>query len=237
MREHLARIFDALVTAANEAHVLLDDAAQKNLQKIFDRWPSTKIYPALFDDEYPPEEQLPRKLTIEISERNVSNRTYVIQKCNGILIGDRVTDNILSNDDYRFHDVFHYAYAAILGWSPVTRALFRLKRRSKPEIDHAEDGARATLIEEGVSTFIFAHAKILSFFEGQQPGDVSFTLLKTIRDFVRGFEPSRCPLWLWEEAILKGNEAFRFIKTERKATLRIELAPERRVFYFGRLAV
>ena len=41
-------------------------------------------------------------------------------------------------DDYRFHDAFHYAYAAILGWSPVTRALFRLKRKSETDVDEGQ---------------------------------------------------------------------------------------------------
>jgi hypothetical protein len=124
----------------------------------------------------------------------------------------------------------------LLGWSPVTRALFRLKRRSRPEIDHAEDGARAILIEEGVSTFIFSHAKLLSFFESQKPGELSFTLLKTVREFTRGFEPSKCPLWLWEEAILNGYEAFRYLKEHRQGCLRIELAPATRSFEVTPLA-
>ena len=42
-----------------------------------------------------------------------------------------------------FHDVFHLAYAAVLGWSPTTRALLKIKRKSRPEIDENEDGARA----------------------------------------------------------------------------------------------
>lgn len=235
VHEMLKNIFRALLTAANEAHVLLDTAAAFNLHKTSDRWPQKKEYPSLFDEAYPPEEQLPRNLTIEISERTVNGRTYVIQRCNGILIGDRVTDNIMSQDDYRFHDVFHYAYAGILGWSPVTRSLFRLKRRSNPLVDHAEDGARATLIEEGVSTLIFSHAKVLQYFAGQGPGDLSFTLLKTVRDFVRGFEPASCPLWLWEEAILKGHEAFRFLRETRKCALHLALQPTSRSFEFKHL--
>ena len=53
----------------------------------------------------------------------------IFQRCNGINIGDRLTDNAMNPDDYRFHDVFHYAYVAVLGWSPVICSLFRLKRR------------------------------------------------------------------------------------------------------------
>lgn len=79
-------------------------------------------------------------------------QTYVFQRCNGINIGDRLTDNAMTADDYRFQDVFHFAYVAVLSWSPVVRSLLRLKRKSDPKIDDAQDGARATLIEEGVTT-------------------------------------------------------------------------------------
>ncbi|MFX5960858.1 pyrophosphatase, partial [Acinetobacter baumannii] len=90
----------------------------------------------LFDEAFPDEERLPRALTIDIFERTGGNdRRYVVQRCNGIFIGDRLTDNIMKPDDYRFHDAFHYAYAAVLGWSPVTRALFRLKRKSEARVD------------------------------------------------------------------------------------------------------
>ncbi|MGW7530630.1 hypothetical protein ACWGJ5_46485, partial [Streptomyces sp. NPDC054783] len=30
-------------------------------------------------------------------------------------------------DDYRFHDAFHLAHAAVLGWSPVSRFLLGCK--------------------------------------------------------------------------------------------------------------
>ncbi len=77
-------------------------------------------------------------------EKTIEGKSYVIQQCTGINIGDRLTDNRLEPDDYRFHDVFHLAYAAILGWSPVLRALFKVKRKSCPKIDENQDGARAT---------------------------------------------------------------------------------------------
>ena len=105
-----------------------------------------QTYPPLFDEEFDPDEQLPRRIEMQIFEKTVCNNTYVFQRCNGVNIGDRLTDNKLEKDDYRFHDVFHLAYAATLGWSPVTRALFRVKRKSRPAIDEAEDGARAVLI-------------------------------------------------------------------------------------------
>ena len=155
-------------------------------------------------------------------ERDVGNKLYVYQRCNGLNIGDRLTDNIMTPDDYRFHDVFHYAYAAVLGWSPVIRARFRLKRKSRLHVDEAEDGARATLIEEGIAIWIFGQAKGLNFFEGLRPNDLSLTLLKSVRQFVAGYEVARRPLWVWEEAILQGYDAFRYLRRERQGRVRID---------------
>jgi NTP pyrophosphatase (non-canonical NTP hydrolase) len=220
----LRKIFDLLILASNEAGVTLASAALMSLEKAADRWPRERKYPALFDDTFPEEEQLPRYLSIEIYEREAANgKRYVLQRCNGLFIGDRLTDNIMLPDDYRFHDVFHYAYAAVLGWSPVMRALLRRKRKSEARIDEGQDSARATLIEEGVATYVFGVAKDFDFFDGQKPGDLSFTFLKSVRQFVRGYEVDRLPLWLWEEAILQGNEAFRFLRMRRRGTLKVDL--------------
>jgi MazG-like nucleotide pyrophosphohydrolase family protein len=148
---HLSAITRTLIQAANEAGVTLEAAAVKNLVKIADRWPRERVYPPPLDSNAEPDERLPRHLAVELLERRVREQTYVFQRCNGINIGDRLTDNAMAPDDYRFHDVFHYAYVAVLTWSPVIRSLFRLKRKSDPKIDEAQDGARATLIEEGIT--------------------------------------------------------------------------------------
>lgn len=219
----LIAILRLLVQAANEAGVTLEAAAIKNLAKIFDRWPRERIYPPFLDAAAEPEEQLPRALTVDIFEREVNGQTYVFQRCNEINIGDRLTDNALVADDYRFHDVFHFAHVAVLGWSPVTRALFRLKRKSAPKIDEAEDGARAALIEEGVTTWIFGQAANLEYFEGLGVGDLPFDLLKHIRQFVLGYEAEHCPLWVWEEAILQGYAAFRFLREHRRGRVHIDM--------------
>lgn len=220
----LTAVLAALIQAANEAGVTLEAAAVKNLAKIFDRWPGAtgKAYPELLDFEAELAEQLPRDLYVEIFERDVRGRTYVFQRCNGINIGDRLTDNAMTQDDYRFHDVFHYAYVAVLGWSPVIRALFRLKRKSAVKVDEAQDGARAILIEEGVTTWIFSQALNLDLFEIMKPGELPFDLLKHIRQFVTGYETEHTPLWLWEEAILQGYEAFRFLRQHRRGRLHID---------------
>jgi hypothetical protein len=223
----LIAITRTLIQAANETGVTLEAAAVKNLAKIFDRWPRKRLYPEPLDADAEPAERLPRDLYIEIFERGVRGQTYVFQRCNGINIGDRLTDNAMTPDDYRFHDVFHFAYVAVLSWSPVIRSLFRLKRKSDPKIDEAQDGARATLIEEGVTTWIFGQAIELDFFVNMTPGDLPFDLLKHVRQFVAGYEAERCPLWLWEEAILEGYAAFRFLQNHRRGRIHIDMTHHR----------
>lgn len=218
----LVAIMRTLIQAANEAGVTLEAAAVKNLSKIFDRWPRERIYPAPLDECAEPEERLPRDLYVDVFERKVRGQTYVFQRCNGVNIGDRLTDNAMTADDYRFHDVFHYAYVAILTWSPVIRALFRLKRKSDPKIDEAQDGARATLIEEGVATWIFGQAVALDLFAGVKVGALPFNMLKHVREFVAGYEVEQIPLWLWEEAIIQGYAAFRFLREHRRGRLHID---------------
>lgn len=219
----LTAIMQNLIQAANDAGVTLEAAAVKNLSKIFDRWPRERVYLAPLDESAEPEEQLPRDLYVDVFERKVGGRTYVFQRCNGVNIGDRLTDNAMTADDYRFHDVFHYAYVAVLSWSPVVRALFRLKRKSAPKVDEAQDGARATLIEEGVATWVFGQAVKLDFFANVKPGELPFDMLKHVRQFVGGYEAERIPLWLWEEAILQGYAAFRFLREHRRGRLHIDM--------------
>ncbi len=223
----LIAITRTLVEAANDAGVTLEAAAIKNLVKIFDRWPRERIFPEPLDAGAPVDEQLPRDLYVDVFEREVSGQTYVFQRCNGINIGDRLTDNAMVADDYRFHDVFHFAHVAVLTWSPVVRALLRLKRKSDPKVDEAQDGARAILIEEGVTTWIFGQANNLDFFAAVKPGELPFDLLKHVRQFVGGYEAEQCPLWIWEEAILQGYAAFRFLRQHRRGRIHIDVTNHR----------
>ena len=160
-----------------------------------------------FDGEFPEEEKLPEHFKIEIIQRE-EGKSYM--RWNGVFIGDPLTDNIMDPDGYRFHDVFHLSYAAILHWSPIFRGLIKQKRKSRPEIDEAEDGGRARVVEEGLSAWIFSRAKHQGFFEGQD--SLSFDLLKVVQGFVRGYEVEKCPLSLWEYAILEGYNVFRKVR-------------------------
>lgn len=160
-----------------------------------------------FDSTFREEERLPNRFEISITQRQ-SGQSYL--QWNGVFIGDPLTDNILDPDGYRFHDVFHFSHAAILHWSPTFRALIKQKRKSDRKYDEAQDGGRAIVVEEGLTAWIFSCAKDLNFFEGQE--SLSFDLLKTVHQFVRGYEVEACPLKLWEYAILEGYKVFRRVR-------------------------
>lgn len=193
------------VDAVQASKVSFAAIVSGNIDKVRGRFikPTLESLPD-FDSIFSEEEQLPREFRIEITQR-ADSRSYLRWK--GVFIGDPLSDNIGDPDGYRFHDVFHFANAAILHWSPTFRALIKHKRKSDKNIDEAQDSGRAIVIEEGLTAYVFSYAKTLKLFEGQT--SVSFDLLKAIQNFVRGYEVEACPLHLWERAIIQGYDVFR----------------------------
>lgn len=228
LKGRLIAVLRALREAAHDAGLSLEEAARANLVKISDRWPIEPVPPPLFDATFPLHEQLPRQLTVTFEELDIDGRTVARIIRDGQAIGDPLTDNRSEDDDYRFHDVFHLSFAAHLGWSPTLRRLLKVKRKSDPVIDEVQDGARAVLIEEGIATWIFNHAQRLALFEGLDALD--YGLLKTVRQFVQGYEAEHCPLWLWEEAILQGYKVFREVCSHRGGQVSINL-DQRRIWF------
>lgn len=207
---------DAFLRSMSAAEISLADVAAANVRKVRGRFlaPTMSELPD-FDSGFAEDERLPRDFEIEIRQRPDGKS---VLKMNGVVIGDPLTDNIAGSDGYRFHDVFHFANAAVMHWSPTFRALLKRKRKSVPEVDEAQDSGRAIVVEEGLSAFVFSHAKMLNFFDGQT--SVSFDLLKTVRQFVDGYEVASCPLKLWEDAILQGYEVFRLVRDHQGGIIR-----------------
>jgi NTP pyrophosphatase (non-canonical NTP hydrolase) len=228
LKGRLIAVFRALRAAAHDAGVPLSRAAKSNLEKIEDRWPRIRTQSALFDDDFPVSEQLPRRLAIKIEELMLDGKSVAVLTREGVPVGDPLTDNRAEDDDYRFHDIFHLSFAAHLGWSPTLRRLLKVKRKSVPLVDEVQDGARAILIEEGIATWIFNHAQHLALFEGIETLD--YGLLKSVRRFVSGYEAENCPLWLWEEAILNGYKVFREMRKHRSGLVSIDLI-ERKIWF------
>jgi NTP pyrophosphatase (non-canonical NTP hydrolase) len=211
---HLGELFADLATVAALLKLSMTQVAEENLKKFESRWPRAgAAYHPRFDDGRPAIERFPRQFSIHFIERlTADGKPYVIQQLNGVNIGDRLTDNKTEPDGYRFHDVFHLAYIAHLGWSPVIRGLLKLKRKSDEDLDENQDGARAMIIEEGIATWIFNHAHHRSYYETTPPGKLEYGLLKQVSDMVKGYEVAQCPLWQWERAILDGFAVFRQLR-------------------------
>lgn len=182
--------------------------ASNCINKTMSYWAHPAGIPARqFDGDFPHYEQLPRKFEIEFLPLEQPNTT--IMRMNRIQLGDRLTDNSYEDDGYRFHDVFHIAGAGLLGWSPVFRRLLKAKRKSQPQIDEVEDGARAAIIEEAIINHIYDYARP-SFLEDITRVDLD--LIKRVQRLVRGYEVSDCEPWEWQHCILESYRIFRELK-------------------------
>lgn len=160
-----------------------------------------------FDSDFPDNEQLPRTFTIDFETINKDNRTLTKITYNDKQVGDFIDDNYRVSDNYRFHDVFHYTFAAVLGWSPCSRAMMKRKRKSDLDIDQFEDGARATITEEAISLMVFNYAKKRNLLNTDKSIDID--LLEFIKDFTSPFEVSVRTKEDWQKAIFWGYSLFR----------------------------
>ena len=215
IEEELGDILWYVANIATKSKLDLAEIAVKNLKKVRGRWKSEDdekgllpgIKSRLFDEEYPAGEQIPRQFTATFHQNTKKGKTYVEVRVNSVKLGDELTDNSHMDDGYRFHDVFHLAYAAVLGWSPVTRKNLHRKRKSNDMVDEVEDGGRAAVLEEAVSALAFDYAKMHSFFE--KVNRVDYELLSKIKSLTSHLEVSRCTVAQWEKAILDGFRVWR----------------------------
>lgn len=200
----------------------LNRAAQNNINKTRKLYiPTTDAEYSLFDNDLPIEEQIPRKFEVIFDDRNRQDLRSLRIVINGIIVGDSLSDNSRDSDGYRYHDIFHLAYLACLGWSPVTRALLNRKRKSSKETDENEDGARATFVEETVAITIFQYAKKHDYFELHN--EVDEYILNLIQQLVSGLEVEIRSLGDWREAIKQGFNIFRQLKKHGGGRIVVDL--------------
>jgi len=165
-----------------------------------------------YDEMFPPHQRLPRKFSVRVEELDTDPASVALY-CRGRQIGNELTDNSHGDDGYRFHDVFHLAYATHLRWSPVARKLLKRKRRSVRRIDEVEDGGRATVIEEGIAALVFDDARRQDFYEGAR--NVDSHLIDTILNLVSPYEVASASATQWERAILDGFLVWRKVRAHR----------------------
>lgn len=171
-----------------------------------------------FDSSYKTEEQLPKNFTVSFQSVNVNGKDCVkVVVDNNSQAGDVINDNAYKNDFYRYHDVFHYSFATLLGWSPCTRAMLKRKRKSSELVDEVEDGARATITEEALSMIIFNEAKRKDYF--MDCNKVSKVTLRIIKEMTENFEVTARTTQQWEETILEAYKIFRLLVKNNGGTV------------------
>jgi len=230
--EELGDILWYLSSTATNFDLSLRDLAAANLRKTRRRWPATGEEPppyALFDDDCETAEQIPRRFIAEIVDvEDGDGRCHVEITIDGVPAGDPLRDNAPTEDHYRFHDVFHLAHAAMLGWSPVLRGklLEPKRKRLDPTVDEVEDGGRAVVIDEAIVAYVWGYAANHRMLDGVKT--VDYQVLKTIDALTAGLEVSARYLYEWEEAILAGYRIFRGVVERRGGVVEVDLH-ERRI--------
>jgi NTP pyrophosphatase (non-canonical NTP hydrolase) len=219
--EELGDILWYLSNIASRLGLSLSKIAARNLRKTQERWPidSATVVRREFDADYPRTEQLLRQAKIRVFQSGKHAHLELLsERC---LLGDKLTDNAYGDDGYRFHDVMHLAHWAVLGWSPVMRKMLGAKRKSNPEIDEVEDGARALIVEELIVAFVYSNATQNSLYSGVRRVDSE--MLATIKRLVLHLEVKERPASEWEEAILQGYRAFRTLREKSEAVLLVDM--------------
>jgi NTP pyrophosphatase (non-canonical NTP hydrolase) len=186
----------------------LEEVATANLQKTSDRWLEDKTSPEFFDSGFPLGEQLPRHFEVHFGYADADGRSkIVVTDERGEPVGNPLSDNAFEGDGYRFHDAYHFTFAAMLGWSPVTRRNFKRKRKSNPAVDEVEDGGRGWVIEEGIAALSFAYAMENDCFTRTDHVDES--LLKAVRTLTATVEVKLRSSREWASAIVTASRLWR----------------------------
>jgi NTP pyrophosphatase (non-canonical NTP hydrolase) len=221
--EELGDLLWYVANIASKHSLDLDTIARDNLRKTSARWTrevsgQRPLLPQFFDEQFSADERFPRAFDVDIRTTSTGKVECL---CDGVALGDKLDDNAYEDDGYRFHDVFHLSYVAVLGWSPIIRAHLGKKRRSNKQVDDVEDGGRARVIDEAVSAIAYDYARRHGFFEGVT--SVDFGLLKTIKSLVSHLEVGRCTHGDWENAILQGYATWRNIRATGGGTVHLDL--------------
>ncbi len=234
LRQELGDVLWYISAIATQNNLLLEDIAADNLKKINDRF-SEIDFGSLkdYDQSYPIQERFPDELQIIFTpyQENGQKKVKILNYETKAPIGGVLTDNTYDEDGYRFHDIFHYGNLAYLGWSPVLRKLLDKKRKSKPEIDENEDGARAAIIEEAISLYIYGHAKNHGLLKYSESIDTE--ILNTVKQLVSQIEVGDCTARQWELAILGSYKVFNFLKENDGGRVLVS-KKNRKLHYIGK---
>jgi NTP pyrophosphatase (non-canonical NTP hydrolase) len=206
-----------LANVASKFGLSLSQIATQNLQKTEDRWGHKQRPRTLYDAALPESQRLPREFEYRFEHRDVGGRRRLVLTDvlrGGVQIGDALTDNAYDEDGYRFHDVFHLTFGAMLGWSPVWRKLLRkaevVTNREPPEVADAEDGGRGQVIDEAIVAAVYVYGSNHKDLVGATA--VDWQLLRHIQQLTEGVEVSSRTTREWNDAILRAFEMWRELR-------------------------
>lgn len=235
LREELGDLLWYAAAVATACGLDLNEIAEANLRRTRDRYPTERSLPRfdtlpIFDASYPTHERFPRQVVIAFADQRLpsgrasARLTLVRVEPNafprgpittehgkksgfkvGAELGDPLTDNSRRADAYRFHDAIHMGFLAVLNWSPTLRALLHLKRKSNPETDECEDGARAIFAEEGLAAVLSRLGKRRTGFLSET--SVDGEVIDVAKAAAVDLEVEPLPAWLWRRAICQGFRA------------------------------
>lgn len=221
IEEELGDILWYVANVAAKFNLKLEDVAQYNLRKTHGRWGSHDSASIIFDAECLEHERLPRSFEIELYEVIVDDKKKIRATVDGKQVGDDLTDNADDPDGYRFHDVFHLGYAAVLGWSPVVRKLLNRKRKSDPVADEVQDGGRAQVIDEGIAALVFNYAQGHNWLK--DVSELDYHLLRTIKGITSLLEVKERSMRDWQKAILIGFDVWRQVLANEGGRILVDL--------------
>ena len=224
--EELGDLLWYVALVARRLDIDLGDVAAENLAKTDALWSSAIPPLPSYDDHPHGSQKLARQMRVRFEEDRSGDLPVVRMIPEGDLaervehererkrtkgqLGDVLNDNAAIDDGYRYHDIIHLGHAAVLGWSPVIRALTGAKRRDVGDCDRVEDGARAIAIEEGLAAFVFNYLEPANF----AVNAIGWDLFKHVRRTVRGLEVASQPVSAWRSAY---EQAFKIFPRLRDA--------------------
>lgn len=238
VEEELGDLLWYTATVANRLELDLNSVAEASLRKATQCFLEEVPPPSRYDAGWPDDQRLPRKMAVRFIETPgpvpivrmeplgaLAERVAMERERKGI--GDPLDDNLTIDDGYRYHDVIHLAHAAVLGWSPVLRALLGAKRKGPApdsavkDMDRTQDGARARVLEEGLAAFVFNFLEPDDF---EATDDLlSWDLIKHVRRTVRGLEVEDQPPVAWRHAYKQAFACFRYLRDARGDTIEANL--------------
>lgn len=237
LEEELGDVLWYVASIATHNNLNLEDIAKNNLLKTKDRFEEKDLHEITrLDAHYP--EQFPDSFIINFIEETGANDLLEVkmmwEKQSGekITLGDPLTDNSRTPNDYRYHDVFHLGHIAFLGWSPVIRDLMKLKRRSDALTLDAEDRGRPQVAEEAVTLIIYNYAKGNGMLKGSKRIDTD--MLNMIKQLVVDLEVANVSSFQWEKTILESYQVFHQV-VENKGGKVLVSPKDRKLEYIGKI--